>query len=152
MKSQAHSVFGGMLFLVGAALLVHSFDAHYEGMGIGANVGPMYYPRILLWLWCALSLVLVVQPLLGREKDVPSQRWLPLAGIVVLVSAGAILMTVIGFLFSTILFCVSASLFMGYRRIGGLLLTGIGFPLGTWYLFQEVLLIPLPVSPWFSGV
>jgi len=152
MRSQCHSVFAGFLALVGVGLLIHSYDAHYEGMGVGAAVNPMFYPRILLWLWVALAAILVVTPLMGKEHNVPTQRWLALLGIAAITGGGAALMTVIGFLFSSILFCVAASLQMGYRRPLGLILTGIVFPLATWYLFQKVLMIPLPVSPWFLEV
>jgi len=152
MRSQSHAVFAGFLLLAGAGLLIHSYDARYEGMGVGAAVTPMFYPRILLWLWVLLAMALVVKPLMGKERNVPTQRWPALLGIVATAGAGAALMNVIGFLFSSILFCLAASLQMGYRRPLGLVLTGIVFPLATWYLFQKLLMIPLPVSPWFQEI
>lgn len=152
MKSPTQTLFGGMLLLAGIGLLVHSFSPHYAVMGIGASVGPMYFPRILLGLWVALSVVLVVQPFIGRTKGLPSQRWGMLFGLIALVGGSALLMILIGFLFSSVLFCLATTLFLGYRGTAGILATGLGFPLITWYLFQEILLIPLPVSPWFTGV
>ena len=69
-----------------------------------------------------------------------------------LVSGSTFLLTQIGFLFSMLLFALSSSWFMGYRKPLGLALAGVVFPISTWYLFHEILLIRLPVSPWFTWV
>ena len=152
MNSRYRAVFGGVLCLIGAGLLLHTFDPHYEDMGIGAEFGPMFYPRILLVLWVGLSIGLVVEPFLGKESDVPRQRWGRLVVMLALVAACTFLLTEIGFLFATVLFCLTASYFMGYRGPIGLVLTGLVFPFCTWYLFDKILLILLPTSPWFTWV
>lgn len=138
--------------LVAVGLLVHTFDPHYQDMGIGAQFSPMFYPRILLVLWIGLSIGLIVEPFLGGERDVPQQRWGMLFGMLALVAACTFLLTAIGFLFASILFCLTASFYLGYRGPIGLVLTGLVFPFCTWFLFDKVLLILLPTSPWFTGV
>ena len=138
--------------LMAAGLLLHSYDPHYKGMGIGAEFGPMFYPRILLIMWIGLSIGLITEPFLGREKDIPRQRWGMLLGMLALVAGCTLLLTEIGFLFASVLFCVTACVFAGYRGPVGIALTGVAFPFFTWYLFHEVLLIRLPTSPWFTWV
>ncbi|MCG8510023.1 MAG: tripartite tricarboxylate transporter TctB family protein [Rhodospirillales bacterium] len=152
MDYRLRAVFGGGLFLLAAGLLTHSYDPHYEGMGIGAEFGPMFYPRILLILWMALSIGLIAEVFLFRQKDIDRQRWAKLLGALILVAGCTFLLNAIGFLFASLLFCVVACLFLGYREPVGLVLTGLVFPVFTWYLFHEVLLIRLPTSPWFTWI
>jgi len=149
---RARAVFGGFVGLVAASLLWHTYDSNYDGMGIGAEFGPMFYPRILLVLWLVLSAGLIIEALLLREKPIANQRWGMLLGTLVLVAGSTLLLNVIGFLFASLLFCILACLFLGYREPIGLVLTGIIFPICTWYLFHEILMIRLPVSPWFTWV
>ncbi len=148
--SRTRAVFGGVLCLLAAGLLTHTYDPHYEDMGIGAEFGPMFYPRILLILWIGLSIGLVIEAMLLRQRPVAEQRWGMLAGTLFLVAACTFLLSAIGFLFASVLFCVAACLFLGYREPVGLVLTGVIFPFCTWYLFHEILLIRLPTSPWFT--
>ncbi len=152
MSSRSQALFGGVALLAGIGLLANSFSPHYESMGIGASVGPMFFPRILLGLWIALAALLTIQPLAGGTSPLPRQRLGMLLGLVALAGTAALLMILIGFLLSSILFCLATTLFLGYRGLAGIVLTGIVFPLAIWYLFQKVLLVPLPVSPWFPGV
>jgi hypothetical protein len=152
MKANLQSFFSGFLLLLAMALLLHTYSDEYEGMGIGAQFGPMFYPRILLWMWAGLSGLLVVTSVLGKVGPPAAQRWGRLALMFGLVSGSTFLLTQIGFLFSMLLFALSSSWFMGYRKPLGLALAGVVFPISTWYLFHEILLIRLPVSPWFTWV
>ena len=150
--SRSRAVFGGVLCLVAAGLLLHTYDPHYEEMGIGAEFGPMFYPRILLILWIGLAIGLIVEAVIGGQPSVDRQRWGMLIGILALVSACTFLLGAIGFLFAALLFSFIACLFLGYREPIGLVLTGLIFPFCTWYLFHQILMIRLPTSPWFTWV
>ena len=152
MKANLQSFFSGFLLLLALSLLVHTYSDEYEGMGIGAEFGPMFYPRILLWMWIGIPGLLVVTSVVGKTKAPAAQKWGRLFGMFALVALCTLLLTQIGFLFSILLFSLSSSWFMGYRKPLGLVLSGIVFPVATWYLFHEILLIRLPVSPWFTWV
>lgn len=140
----------GMLLLgIGVLLFVHSFDEKYAGMGIGAEFGPVFYPRVLLVLWILLAGILTVQTL-WRTRAIAAQDWLMIVRVMVIVSASTLLMEVIGFLLSAILFCIAYPWVTGYRRPVGLILVGLIFPVVVWYLFENVLMIRLPANPWLE--
>lgn len=57
----------------------------------------------------------------------------------------------IGFLIASFAFIVASSFALGYRRISVVAPVAAVYAVAVWYLFQEILLIILPSSPWFSS-
>lgn len=145
----SEAIAGVLLLGIGILLFVHSFDAKYEGMGIGAEFGPVFYPRVLLVLWILMAGILTIQAL-RRTWTVPVQDWPMIAKVMAVVSVSTLLMEVIGFLLAAILFCTAYTWVTGYRRPVGLILVGLIFPVVVWYLFENVLLITLPANPWLE--
>jgi putative tricarboxylic transport membrane protein len=144
------AVYGGVLLLVGALLMLSTFDPRYQGFGIGSDVSPMFFPRILLCLWLTLATVILVRGLRAPGGDWPPQMKARAAGVIVTVLASTFAMTIVGFLFAMIPCFMIVSLLLGYRRPLPILAFGLLVPILTWFVFTALLEVFLPTSPWFD--
>lgn len=135
-------------------LLWESTDQRYVERVPGHAFGPMFYPRLMLAIWALLSVVLIVRGvmLLRTDAAVPRLQWGNLLAVLVITGVYMWLVTVLGFFFSSAAFMVGALVFLGFRHLLWLPVIAIGFPLVTWYVFQYLLRIPLPSSPWFGQI
>lgn len=145
-------VYGTVLFGVGAALFVSTWDPRYEGIGIGSDISPMFFPRLLLSLWLMLAAVITVRGLRAGAEGWPDRQQGRCAGVVVAVLAGTWAMTEVGFLFAMVPCFMVVSLLLGYRRAWPIVVLGVLMPLLTWFVFTELLELFLPTSPWFERV
>ena len=144
------AVYGGVLLLIGALLMLSTFDPRYQGFGIGSDLSPMFFPRLLLTLWLVLSGVILVRGLMGGAGHWPFQMKARCAGVVVVVLGFTYAMTVVGFLFAMIPCFMIVSLLLGYRRPAPIVVFGLLVPILTWFVFTEVIEVFLPTSPWFD--
>ncbi|MBZ8135159.1 tripartite tricarboxylate transporter TctB family protein [Afifella sp. IM 167] len=140
-------------FFIGAAvvLFTESFREEYQLSLMSHAMGPTFFPRIVLGAMVALGILVAVESLRGSAEKVDVSTAGRVVGIIlvtVLYGAG---IGLIGFLFSSFLFVLAASLMLGYRRIVVVLPVAAFYSVAVWYLFQEVLLIILPGSPWFNS-
>ena len=60
-RKQIELMFSGFMLLLGIGFMYHTFDPEYQQMGIGAQVGPIFYPRILLVVWLLLSVGMLIE-------------------------------------------------------------------------------------------
>jgi putative tricarboxylic transport membrane protein len=110
---------------------------------------PVFFPRILIYIWLGLALLMVARALLFTGRPGDSQNWGAVLGTILLVFFYAGAISFVGFLFASVPFAAALMLFLGFRRpliVGAVSLL---FPLVTWYCFNFLLNIPLPTSPWF---
>ena len=110
---------------------------------------PVFFPRILIYIWLGLALLMVARALLFTGRAGDSQNWGAVLGTILLVLLYAGAISFVGFLFASVPFAAALMLFLGFRRpliVGAVSLL---FPLVTWYCFNFLLSIPLPTSPWF---
>jgi hypothetical protein len=140
-----------MLF-IGVAFMLHTYDPVYKGMGIGAGVSPIFYPRIILCAWIALCLCILLEAFFKKPKDEKECSWKSVFLMLALIALCIGFMNVIGFLLSSIAFFFASCFTFGYRRLPVLLCTGLLFPVALWFIFVHVLQIPLPTSMWFYWV
>ncbi|MEX0732693.1 MAG: tripartite tricarboxylate transporter TctB family protein [Aquisalimonadaceae bacterium] len=144
--------FGLMMLIVGSLLFYESFDAGSSRLLAGHQFPPMFYPRILLAIWMLLSLTLIGRGALLLKVDIKADRinlvrvgiCMVLCGIYV-----AWLVPAVGFLIASIPFAFVLTIFLGARHKFWVPAISIGFPVIAWYVFQSILRIPLPRSPWF---
>lgn len=131
---------------MGCALFVTTLSATYADLG-GA-FSPVFFPRIILGGWIALALLSLVADFLSTER-VTSSHWVT----VVLVSAALFayieLMPVIGFFLSSVVFSLVVLLATGQRNAIAIGLFSIAVPGALVLLFNHLLTMPLPVSPFF---
>ena len=144
------AVYGGVLLLIGALLMLSTFDPRYQGFGIGSDVSPMFFPRILLCLWLALATVILVRGLRAPGGDWPLQMKARATGVIAAVLASTWAMTVVGFLFAMIPCFMIVSVLLGYRRLLPIVTFGLLVPILTWFVFTALIEVFLPTSPWFD--
>lgn len=143
-------VYGSVLLVVGGLLMLSTFDPKYQGFGIGSDLSPVFFPRVLLSLWLALSAVILLRGLRPSVAGWPRQEKARCAGVVAVVLAFTWAMTVVGFLFAMIPCFMVVSVLLGYRRPLPILVFGLLVPLLTWFVFTEMIEVFLPTSPWFD--
>lgn len=152
-RKAIEAMFGAMMFFLGAALMIHTYADRYRDTGVGVEFGPIFYPRVLLWAWLALSAGVVLQTLFS-STDASGKKydWKKAAIMMIMIAVCTYLLDIIGFLFSTILFFIVSCRYFGYRKVWQLALIGVGAPTATWYVFQYILQIQLPTSIFFYWV
>ena len=145
--------------LVAISFLFHASSDRYSAGVADYGFSPVFFPEILLFLWLGLSLLLAVKTwisirvlrseMLGDSNKLSAVRPMLCFSLSV---AYAVLMLQVGFLFSSILFCISFIRLFGYKRWSVAIPISIIFPIVVWYVFNFGLHVPLPVSPWFSRI
>ena len=144
------SLFSGVMLAIGVFLLVHGYIED-RGMVHGANFSPLFYPRMILWGWVVMSFMMLVQSMffLKSAKEI-SINWFPLIAAVVLVAILCGLMTVTGFVPVCLFFMIAYAYCLGYRRPAITIASSVLFTVGVWYVFNNVLNIPLPEVPFLK--
>jgi hypothetical protein len=139
----------GMIFLVvGLVLLRITYLDRPMFFTDPHELGPLTYPRYLLYGWIAASALYLVAP--AKSKDWANlRRSLPGLAVVTGTIALYILMFEwLGLVASTFLFLVVFFQVMGYRDLRrGLPIAAIGAAL-TWLVFEEILGVPMPQAFW----
>lgn len=138
-----------VLLLIAGALLSNTYGQQYADLG-GA-FSPMFFPRIILWLWVVLALVDLTSEIVTR-KETERPRILR----VVIIAVGTLVflwsMTRLGFFLSAVPFTALVLLMLNIRNPLSVLAVSIGAPMALVALFNHVLTLPLPTSPftwWF---
>jgi hypothetical protein len=138
-----------VLLLIGAALLSNTFGQQYADLG-GA-FSPMFFPQIILWLWVGLAaLDLTAELVTRRETERPRILRVAIIAVGTLVFLWS--MTRLGFFLSAVPFTALALITLDARRPVPLVAVSVGVPMALVALFNHVLTLPLPTSPfawWF---
>lgn len=138
-----------VLLLIGAGLLSNTYGQQYADLG-GA-FSPMFFPRIILWGWVALAAMDLASEIWNR-KDTDRPRLLRVAIIALGTVAFLWSMTRLGYFLSAVPFTVLTLITLDIRRPLPLLAVAVGVPMALVALFNHVLTLPLPTSPftwWF---
>ena len=144
-------VFGIAMLAAAALLFLETTSPAYQQAGVlGYGFSPAFFPRILLIIWAALSIILIIRALPALHRQIDKPDWGKLAGAVAITLGYVGLIAVIGFAFASIVFAAAFMTFLGYRRVVPVALVALIFPLVTWYVFTFLLHISLPTSPWFN--
>lgn len=138
-----------VLLVIGAALLSSTYGAQYADLG-GA-FSPMFYPRIILFIWVALTLLALATELMAREgTEAPNILRVVVLSLATLVFLYA--MPRLGFFLSAVPFSLLALITLGLRSPLPILGVAVGVPAALVALFNHLLILPLPTSPvawWF---
>lgn len=140
---------GAGLALVALFLIHHTFADIYQRSYQAAGRGPVFFPRILLGIMLVLSLAVMIN---ARKEAALQVSWgVAVRMILVLTATGGYVLAVsqAGFLLASIGFALILPPLLGYRRLLPILGVAALYPLCIWYLFDRVVRIPLPSSPWF---
>ncbi len=144
------ALFAGVMLAIGIFLLAHGYSED-RGIAHGANFSPLFYPKMILWGWVGLSFLMLVQALflLKNPKEV-SINWFPLVAAIGLIALFCGLMHVVGFVPVCLFFMLAYSFCLGYRRPVVVVVASVVFTMGVWYVFNNILSIPLPEMPFFE--
>ena len=117
-----------------------------EGALVSEGIHPMDYPRFLIFLLCALGVLIILG--IGstpEKKGIPivTRRTVTMCGCFILF---ALLFNTAGFAFSSFVATTLCALIMGYKRYGVLLAVSAFGNGCIWVLFTYGLKIPLPVG------
>lgn len=143
------SVTALVLLLLGAGLLSSTFGKQYADLG-GA-FSPMFFPQIVLWIWvCLAALDLMTEIVCRKQTDVPRMGRVIIIAVATVVFLWA--MTRLGFFLSAVPFTMLALVTLDIRRPLPVIAVSVGVPMALVALFNHVLTLPLPTSPfawWF---
>ncbi|MGY6567886.1 MAG: tripartite tricarboxylate transporter TctB family protein [Salinarimonas sp.] len=131
------------LFLTGGALLATTFGGSPD---LPPAFDPTFFPRIVLILWVALAAMEIASAI---RRSTPSDKpavW-RIGALVVAVVLYAVFFTRLGFFITSVAFCTVSLLALGQRHIVTIAAFAIGTPAVLLILFNRVLKMPLPASP-----
>ena len=141
------------LLLVAVGLIISTYSSEYDFEAFGGDVGAVLVPRVYLILWLllsTLSILSVVKSKAGSLESADTMSVSRLSSVIIISIATASGMISVGFVIAMIpgffLFCLA----FGYRKPFTLILISILGSSLTWIIFDNLLELPLPHSPWFT--
>jgi len=134
-----------VLLILGCALYTSTLGSSYADLG-GA-FSPVFFPRIILIGWIVLALLLVVADVLSAHTT-DTIQWLAVVIVSVAMYAYTQFMPVVGFFISSVVFSIVVLLATGQRKPLDVIVFSIAVPGALLILFNHVLTMPLPVSPY----
>lgn len=132
------------LLAVAIALFSTTLGSH---QGVSAAQSPVFFPRIILGLWIGLTLIGLLQDITAEKEVNGIER---LIAALLFIGAALIylnLVTRLGFALSSAPFTIVALLLFGIRNPVVLTSYAVAVPGAIVLLFNHVLGMPLPTSP-----
>lgn len=139
--------------LIAVVFLISSCVFYYQTLLFPktriSDIGPEYWPQMLLAGMVILSAALLVDIYLRRKalaaaveekKPYPLRFWYTLA----LAVAYTLVMPFLGFTVGTLLFCLAIMAVLGVRSVRNLLLTATGATVLFVVLFPKIMAVPMP--------
>jgi hypothetical protein len=133
------------LLVAAAALFATTFGAEY--LLLGAVQSPVFFPRIILGLMMGLALIAIAQDVLKGETVPEVEKCAALIVFVIAALIFANAITRIGFMLSAAPFSVLALWVFGIRNPLVIAAYAVAVPGSLVVLFNHVLKLPLPTSP-----
>jgi len=133
------------LLIVAGALFATTFGTDY--LLLGAVQSPVFFPRIILGLMIALTLIAILQDVRAGKAVEPIEKWAALIVFVIAAVIYANMITRVGFMLASVPFSVIALLVFGIRNPLVIAAYAILVPGGLVVLFNHILKLPLPTSP-----
>ncbi|MEM7694171.1 MAG: tripartite tricarboxylate transporter TctB family protein [Pseudomonadota bacterium] len=138
------------LLIAGLALLFTTFGKEYAD--VGSAHSPVFFPQIILSMWIGLSVLAIGQAILQGGSAPSVFGWI---GLVVLALAALVytnVLTTYGFFLTSVAFSVLSLIVFRVRSPLMIGLYALAVPGTIVGLFNHVLKMPLPTSPfthWF---
>ena len=137
-----------VVFLIAAALLSQTFGQAYSGLGA---FSPMFFPKIVLSFLVTVAAIDLINQIRHRQST-ERPRFLRVGAIAIATLIFLYAMTRLGFFLSAVPFSIFSLLVLGLRNPVSILTVGVGIPAVLVALFNHLLVLPLPTSPftwWF---
>ena len=133
---------------VGSYLLKETYAERVVFYVSSDELGPMTYPRYLLWAWLGLSGLYLMVP--RKPFDASEiKACLPLlASVVATIIAYMVLFKSAGLFLSTLLFLMLFFYVLNYRDPKRMLLISASSAVIVWIVFVKFLAVPMPAGIW----
>ncbi len=141
--------YGLVLLIIGGGLLVHTGSDRYDFDLLFGDVSTVFFPRIILILWIALSAILIVNGLRRRGSRQDHQRvmavGLPgLFTVLAMIIASALAVWLTGLLLGGAVSMIAVGVALGYRRWVILIPVSVALPVVVYFALGHVAKISLP--------
>ncbi|MEO1602286.1 MAG: tripartite tricarboxylate transporter TctB family protein [Pseudomonadota bacterium] len=133
------------LLIAAGALFATTFAAEYRLLG--AVQSPVFFPRIILGVMMLLVVIAIAEDVSGRKAVAPVEKWGALILFVVASVLFANSITRLGFMLSAVPFSVIALWIFGLRNPLVIAVYAVAVPGSLVLLFNHLLKLPLPTSP-----
>lgn len=133
------------ILIAAGGLFASTLGAEYRLLG--AVQSPVFFPRIILGLIMGLSLIVMVLDFLAQSTPPPVEKWGALIVFVIASLLFANAITRLGFMVSAVPFSAFALWVFGIRKPWVIVAYAIAVPGSLVLLFNHVLKLPLPTSP-----
>lgn len=133
------------VLMAAGGLFASTLGAEYRLLG--AVQSPVFFPRIILGLIMGLSLIVMVQDLMAKNTWQAVEQWGALIAFVIASLLFANAITRLGFMVSAVPFSALALWIFGIRNALVIVAYAIAVPGSLVFLFNHVLKLPLPTSP-----
>ncbi len=140
-------ILGGSFLVIGVVLLILSYLEAETVFVLPGDAPPFLVPKIYLYLWIAISIVILGGGLFGQGAPLPKVNLRRLFYVTAGVAVSAALMAVLGFLIAGALSVCVTTWLLGYRKPVVVALTGIGSVVSIWLLLSIFADLPLPAMP-----
>ena len=137
------------LLLAGIGLLVSTFGLQFADLG-GA-FSPTFFPQIILGIWIGLAVIGLASEI-ASSKSSPKCKVVRVSVLSVAIVVYGLVMTSAGFLLSSAAFIVLMLVMLGVRSPLIIGIYAVALPGSLVVLFNHILVLPLPTSPftyWF---
>ncbi len=137
-------VLAAVFIISGTIMLRATYTAETGFLAYSVGMGPMTYPRYLLFGWLSSSVLYFILRGTDREVEsiVESRRSVSIAAFIIV--AYVVMFYFLGFLLSTAIFLVVFFYAEGYRNLKVGLPTAIVSSALFWFVFEKVLQVPMP--------
>ncbi len=137
-----------IFIIVGFILLKESYTERGVYYISADELGPMTYPRYLLWGWISLSVLYLLMP--PREFDLSNVKSSmgSFTYAVVSIVVFYLLFQHLGLFFSTFIFLIIFFYIMGLRNLKKVLSVAFLLSFSAWIVFEKILDIPMPSAIW----
>ena len=141
--------YGLVLLIIGGGLLLHTGSDRYDFDLLFGDVSTVFFPRIILILWIALSAILIVNGLRRRGSQQDHQRVMAvgltgLFSVLAMIVASALAVWLSGLLIGGAVSMVAVGVALGYRRWVILIPVSVVFPVVVYFALGHVAKISLP--------
>lgn len=149
----ATSIYGTVLFLIGATLFASTFSGEYDqGELFPGEVSTVFVPRIFLVAWMLFSALMIIERWASKSRfHWPAVDWPSLGIACALAALIGVAMLNVGFVLALVPGVFLFAWARGYRKLGVLAATSLLLPAAVWILFIDVFELALPRSPWFEA-
>ena len=136
-----------VIFLgIGGFLLKETYAERVVFYTSADELGPMTYPRYLLWAWITLSGLYLIIPRKAFDLASITSSLPLLTGSVLSMVFYILMFKYLGLFISTFIFLIVFFYILNYRRPRRMFLLALSTAFFSWLIFEKLLEVPMPTN------